>query len=123
MSLAEAVAQVLERFSSVTFNGAPLRVSDDSNKLSPPCVWLPVPGLDFSFHKGTAVVHWTAYLVAPSNNTLSVSATLSGLLDAVVGLFPYTEARAQPLSLPGGGQPSPSYQVTWQSRIQIGSVA
>jgi hypothetical protein len=122
MGLAEAVAQVLERFSSITFNGAPLRVFDDSSLVNPPCVWVPVPGLEFSFHKGTAVATWTAYLVAPNNNTLSVSQTLSALLDAVAGLFPFTEARAQPLNLPGGGPPHPSYAVTWQSRIQIGAL-
>jgi hypothetical protein len=121
MSLAEAVAQVLERFSSLTFNGTPLRVYDDSNLVNPPCVWLPVPGLEFAFNKHTAVVTWTVYLVAPNNNTLSVSQTLSQLLDVVAGLYPFTEARAQPLSLPGGGPPNPSYSVTWQSRIQIGA--
>lgn len=121
MALAEAVAKVLERFSSVDFNGAPLRVYDDSNLINPPCVWLPVPGLEFAFHKGTAVVSWTAYLVAPNNNTLSISQTLSQLVDAVTGLFPFIDARAQPLNLPGGGQPHPSYAVTWQSRIQIGA--
>jgi hypothetical protein len=121
MGLAAAVADVLARFSSCTFNGAPLRVFDDSNLVNPPCVWVPVPQLEFAFNKATAVATWTAYLVAPNNNTLSVSQTLSQLLDVVAGLFPFTEARAQPLSLPGGGPPHPSYQVTWQSRIQIGA--
>lgn len=121
MALAEAVSQVLERFSSLTFNGAPMRVYDDSNLINPPCVWLPVPGLELAFHKGTAVVTWTVYLVAPNNNTLSVSQTLSQLLDAVAGLFPFTEATAHPLTLPGGGPPHPSYAVTWLSRIQIGA--
>jgi hypothetical protein len=121
MGLAEAVAKVLERFSSVTFNGAPLRVSDDSAQVNPPCVWVPVPGLDFNFQKGQMEATWSAYLVAPNNNTLSVSQTLSELLDAVSGLFPFTTATAHPLLLQGGGQPHPSYQLTWHSRIRIGA--
>jgi hypothetical protein len=121
MGLAEAVAQVMERFGSVTYQGHPLRVFDDSNNVNPPCVWLPVPELEFVFHKGTMEVTWTAFLVAPNNNTLSVSQTLSELIDAVAGLFPFLEARAQPLTLREGAQPVPTYQVTWQSRIKIGA--
>jgi hypothetical protein len=72
MGLAEAVAQVLERFGSLTFQGSPLRVFDDSNNVNPPCVWLPVPELEFVFHKGTMEVTWTAFLVAPAITALSV---------------------------------------------------
>ena len=119
--LAEAVAQVLARFQTITYNGAPLRVFDDSNNVNPPCVWVPVPDIEFVFHKGTLEVDWSAYLVAPNNSTLSVSQTLSELVDAVAGLFPFLEARAVPLNLQGGGQPNPAYQLTWQSRIKIGA--
>jgi hypothetical protein len=121
MGLAQEVAQVLERFGSVTFQGFPLRVFDDSNNVNPPCVWLPVPELEFTYHKGTADITWTAFLVAPNNNTLSVSQTLSELIDSVAGLYPFLEARAQPLTLREGAQPVPTYQLTWHSRIKIGA--
>lgn len=121
MGVAQEVAKVMERFGSVDFQGAPLRVFDDSNNVNPPCVWLPVPALEFYFHKHTMEVTWTAFLVAPNTNTLSVSQTLSALVDAVAGLYPFLEARAQPLTLREGAQPVPTYQLTWQSRIQIGA--
>lgn len=121
MGLGEAVQEVLTRFASATFNGAPLRVFDDSNNVNPPCVWVPMPELVFTFHRGTIEVTWQAFLVAPNNNTLSVSATLSGLIDAVAGLYPFLEARAQPLTLREGAQPVPTYLLTWQSRIKIGA--
>lgn len=121
MGLAEAVAAVLAGFATRTLNGVPLRVTDDSNLVNPPCVWVPMPGLAFRFSKGCLEASWQAYLVAPNTSTTSVSETLSGLLDAVVGLYPFEEASAVPLSLPGGGQPAPSYQLTWSSRIPIGA--
>jgi hypothetical protein len=121
MGLAAAVDTVLATFRSAQWNGAPLRVFDDSALVNPPCVWLPVPDLAFRFHKGCIEVTWTAYLVAPPSSTTSVSSTLSGLLDAVTGLFPFLDATATPLTLPGGGQPAPSYQVTWNDRIPIGA--
>lgn len=121
MGLAEAVAAVLAGFESRTFNGVPLRVTDDSNLVNPPAVWVPMPGLTFRFSKRCIDVEWQAYLIAPNTSTTSVSAVLSGLLDAVVGLYPFEEATAQPLTLPGGGQPAPSYRLTWSARIPIGA--
>jgi hypothetical protein len=79
-----------------------------------------MPALVFRFDKGVIESTWTAFLIAPNTNTTSVSATLSGLLDAVAGLFPFREGSAQPLSLPGGGLPAPAYQLTWIDRIPIG---
>ena len=119
--LAAAVADVLNAFAGRDFRGHPIRVTDDSNVVVPPCVWVPMPALTFQFAKGCVDVVWTAYLIAPNTNTTSVSETLSGLLDAVTGLFPFREGTAQPLTLPGGGQPAPSYQVTWNARIPIGA--
>jgi hypothetical protein len=121
MGLAEAVAAVLNGFAGRTYGGRPLRVTDDSNVVNPPCVWVPMPALTFRFSKACIDVEWQAYLIAPNASTTSVSETLSGLLDAVVGLYPFTEATAQPLTLPGGGQPAPAYQLTWTSRIPIGA--
>jgi hypothetical protein len=121
MGLAAAIDDVLSGFAGLTFRGHPLRVFDDANNVNPPCVWLPMPALTFRFSKGCIEVVWTAYLIAPPTNTLSVSATLSELLDTVTGLHAYLEAVAQPLSLPGGGQPAPAYELTWNDRIPIGA--
>jgi hypothetical protein len=118
--LAAAVAGVLEAFASRTYDGRPLRVTDDSNVVNPPCVWVPMPALVFRFEKRVIETTWTAFLIAPNASSTSVSATLSGLLDAVAGLFPFRDGTAQPLSLPGGGLPAPAYQVTWLDRIPIG---
>lgn len=122
MGLAEAVADVLARFRAVTIDGKPLRVFDDSAKVAPPCVWVPVPDVEFQYGKRVLVVQWQAYLVAPNQSTESVSATLSALLDAVVGLFPFTSGTPFPLTLQGGGQPVPSYQLVWSARIPIGEL-
>jgi hypothetical protein len=121
MGLAEAVQTVLERFGAQTFNGAPLRVYDDSNSVNPPCIWVPMPAVEFTFYKGTMEVSWSAFLVAPNTSTVSITQTLSQLVDAVAGLFPFTDGRAQPLQLREGAQPVPTYQLSWQSRIKIGA--
>jgi hypothetical protein len=115
------MAAVLERFRTAEFQGNPVRVFDDSNNVNPPCVWVPMPEVAFSFHKGTMEVTWTAFLVVPASSTVSISEALSGLTDAITGLFPYTDGRPQPLRLREGAQPVPAYQLTWQSRIKIGA--
>lgn len=120
MGLAQAVEDVLAAFRSVELDGHPLRAFDDSAQVNPPCVWLPVPALEFLYGKRVVVVSWQAYLVAPNSSTKSVTPTLSELVDAVVGLYPFTDGTPTPLTLPGGGQPVPSYQLAWSSRIPIG---
>jgi hypothetical protein len=120
MGVAAAVADVLNAFASRSVDGRPLRVTDDSNVVVPPCVWVPMPALVFRFDKRVIEATWTAFLIAPNTNTKSVSETLSGLLDAVSGLYPFRDGTATPLTLPGGGQPAPSYQLTWTNRIPIG---
>lgn len=121
MGLAAAVQEVLTTFRAVTLpTGAQLRAFDDSATVSPPCVWVPVPAIEFQFGKRVLDVTWQAFLVAPNTSTQSVTATLSGLVDAVTGLFPYTSGNPQPLTLPGGGQPVPAYQLTWSARVPIG---
>lgn len=119
--LADAVADVLAAFAGRTLNGDPLRVTDDSNVVNPPAVWVPMPSLTFLFSKRCIEAEWSAFLVAPNTSTTSVSATLSGLLDAVIGLYPFVDADPQPLTLPGGGLPAPSYRLTWTSRIPMGA--
>jgi len=118
--LAEA-ADVLATFRTVELDGNRLRAFDDASQVNPPCVWLPVPSLDFQYGKRVVVVTWQAYLVAPNSSTQSVTPRLSELVDAVVGLYPFMSGTPLPLSLPGGGQPVPSYQLTWSSRIPIGA--
>lgn len=121
MGLALALGDVLTTFRSATLpDGSSLRVFDDSAQVNPPCVWVPVPAVTFQFGKRVLDVTWQAYLVAPNSSTKSVSSTLSDLVDAVTGLFPFTDGSPQPLTLPGGGQPVPSYQLTWSARIPIG---
>jgi hypothetical protein len=122
MGLAEAVADVLAKFRTATINGKPVRVFDDSAKIAPPCIWLPVPNVEFHYGKRVLIVEWQAYLVAPNQSTESVSATLSALVDAVTGLFPFTGGTPYPLTLQGGGQPVPSYQLVWSARIPIGDI-
>lgn len=118
--LADAVAAVVATFRALEFDGAPLRVFDDSTHVNPPCVWLPVPAVVFRFDKRRLEVTWTAFLIAPNTTTRSVSAVLSELLDTVAGTYPFIDATAQPLTLPGGGQPVPTYQLTWRSTVPIG---
>jgi len=121
MGLAVALGDVLTRFRSATLAGEPLRATDNSAQVNPPCVWVPVPSVDFQYGKRVLVVEWQAYLVAPNQSTASVPTTLSDLVDAVVGLFPFTSGTPYPLTLQGGGQPVPSYQLTWSARIPIGA--
>lgn len=120
MGLAQAVADVLAAFRAVDLGEHKLRAFDDASNVNPPCVWLPVPALEFQYGKRVVVVTWQAYLVAPNSSTQSVTPTLSELVDAVVGLFPFTDGTPTALTLPGGGQPVPSYQLAWSSRIPIG---
>lgn len=121
MGLAAALDAVLGKFRTVDVNGAPLRAFDDSGQVNPPCVWVPVPSIEYQFGKGVLQVEWQAYLVAPNQALTSVSPTLSALVDAVAGLFPFTSGTPFLLTLPGGGQPVPSYQLTWNDRIPIGA--
>lgn len=118
--LAEGVQDVLDRFRSATLNGNPLRVTSDAGQITPPCVWVPAPDIDFQFSKRCLDVSWSAYLVAPNQSLASISPTLSDLVDAVTGLFPFTTGRPQLLTLQGGGQPVPSYLLTWSARVPIG---
>jgi hypothetical protein len=119
--LADAVGDVLAAFAGRSLNGHALRVTDDSNVVNPPAVWVPMPTLTFQFSKRCMEAEWSAFLVAPNTSTVSVSATLSALLDAVLGLYPFIDATPQPLTLPGGGLPVPAYHLTWSSRIPIGA--
>jgi hypothetical protein len=120
MGLAQAVEDVLARFRSVELSDGALRATDDSSKLVPPCVWLPVPAVEFQYGKRVLVVSWQAYLVAPASSTQSVTPRLSELVDVVAGLFPFVDGTPTALTLPGGGQPVPSYQLAWSARIPIG---
>ena len=100
MGLAAALDQVLATFRAVQLpDGSQLRAFDDSAQVTPPCVWVPVPTLEFNFSKRVASVTWDAYLVAPPSSTKSVSPTLSQLVDAVTGLFPFTTGQPQLLTL------------------------
>jgi len=116
MGLHAEVQAVLARFRELG-----LRAFDDSGKVDPPCVWIPTPALEFNFGKGQISITWQAYLVAPNQNLTSVSPSLSELVDAVSGAFPFTEGEPYSLTLPGGGQPVPAYQLTWSSRSKIGA--
>jgi hypothetical protein len=120
MGLVSAVADVLATFRTVNVNGSPLRAFDDSGQVNPPCVWVPVPSVVFQFGKRVLEVEWQAYLVAANSSLVSVSSTMSEMVDAVTGLYPFRTGTPYPLSLPGGGQPVPSYQLTWSARIAIG---
>jgi hypothetical protein len=119
--LAAAVAEVLAKFRAVELgNGFHLRAFDDSAQVTPPGVWLPVPAIRFQYGKRVIEVDWQAYLVAPNSSTQSVTPTLSELVDAVAGLFPFTDGTPTPLTLREGAQPVPSIQLVWSSRIPIG---
>lgn len=119
--LADAIADVLATFRAVQLpDGSQLRATDDSAQVTPPTVWVPVPTIEFNYSKRVLNVTWQAYLVAPASSTKSVTPTLAQLVDAVAGLFPFTTGQPQLLTLQGGGQPVPSFQVTWLARITIG---
>jgi len=122
MGLAAAVDGVLATFRAVELpDGSQLRAFDDSAQITPPCVWLPVPSIEFQYSKRVLSVTWQAFIVAPPSSTKSVTPTLSQLVDAVSGLFAFTDGSPQLLTLQGGGQPVPSYRITWLARIPIGA--
>lgn len=121
--LADAVAQVVARFRTVTVNGSPLRCTDDPNTVVPPTVWVPLPDVTFRYDKGRALVTWAAFLVASPTPKQGVqTGHLAAIIDAVTGLFPFTSGDLYNLTLPGEGQPAPAYRLQWQSVIRIGPI-
>src|SRR3954464_11071294 len=89
--LSDAMEVVLAAFRGVQVNGAPLRAVSDPADVNPPCVFVPPPDMAFQFHKGRAEVTWSAYLVAPTApRPAGGLGHLATILDALMGLFPYT---------------------------------
>jgi hypothetical protein len=121
MRLAEAYAETVAAFQALTFDGSPLRVATDENLVNPPCLYLPIPALEFRFDKGRADATWTGFLIAPNGGQGSSGFNLSGMVDAVAGLFPFIAADEYVLNLAGGGTPTRSYRITWASVIKIGA--
>jgi hypothetical protein len=121
VGLSAAIADVLAVFRNVELSdGSKLRATDNAGQVTPPCVWLPPPTIEFNYAKHVLNVTWTAYLVAPASSSLSMPTTLSQLVDIVAGLFPFTTGDPQLLTLQGAGQPVPSYELKWLARITIG---
>lgn len=115
MSLATATAEVLQ-----VFVDAGLRAVDDARDINPPCVYLMPPAGELRYGKASADVTWTAYLIVGNAGARAATKALSELVDTVAGIFPFTTFQRSPLALPGGGDPVPSYELTWKSTVLIG---
>ncbi len=119
--LSSALAEVVARFAAVTIGGKPLRVFTDPNDVTPPCVFVPLPDLAFRFAGDRARATWSAFVVGP--NAPAQTGTVENIatvLDAVAGLFPYTEGELFTLTLPGGGPAAQSYRLTWLQTMRVG---
>jgi hypothetical protein len=115
MSIATATADVLQ-----VFLDAGVRAVDDARDINPPCVYLMPPQGNLRFDRGRADATWTVYLVTGDAGARPASKALSDLLDKVAGKFSFTTFTRVALALPGGGDPLPSYELTWKSLITIG---
>jgi hypothetical protein len=119
--LSDALAAVISTFQTVRVGGTPLRAFSDPTDVTPPCVFVPLPDMAFRFSKRCLDLTWSAYLVGPNAPTARGTAeSIADVLDAVVGLFPYTSGDLYQLTLPGGGPGAPSYRLQWLDRIPIG---
>ena len=116
MSIATATAEVLQKFLD-----AGLRAVDDARDVNPPCVYLMPPQGNLRFDRSRADATWTVYLITGDAGARAATTALSDLLDKVAGQFAFTTFERIALALPGGGDPLPSYQLTWKSLITIGA--
>lgn len=116
MSIASATADVLQAFTD-----AGVRAVDDQRDINPPCVLLMPPEGSFRFDRARADVTWTAYLVTGDGGARAAVKALSDLLDKIAGIFPATTFTRRALQLPGGGDPMPAYEFTWNQLIAIGA--
>ena len=116
MSLATATAEVLQ-----VLIDAGVRAVDDARDINPPCVYLMPPQGSLRFDRGTADVTWTLYLVTGDAGARVATGALSELVDKVAGTFSFTTFERVALAVPGGGDPLPSYQLTWKSHVEIGA--
>lgn len=125
MGIATALADVVDAFRGVSVSGSaidayPLRAVSDPQDVQTPTAWIPLPDVEFQFHKGRLDVTWTAYLVAPNApKQRTTTEHLSAMIDAVTGLFPFTSGELFSLTLPGGVT-AQAYKLTWHSLIAIG---
>ena len=116
MSIATATAEILKALTD-----AGVRAVDDARDINPPCVYLTPPQGTLRFDKGKADATWTIYLVTGDAGARPATKALSDLLDKLAGRFPFTTFERVALAVPGGGDPLPSYQLTWKSLITIGA--
>jgi hypothetical protein len=116
MSLATATADVL-----AVFTAAGLRAVDDARDINPPCVFLMPPTGSLRFERGRAEVEWAAYLIVGNAGARPATKALSELIDKIAGQLPITTFELAPLALPGGGDPMPSYRLSWKSIVTIGA--
>ena len=116
MSIATATAAVLQ-----TFLDAGVRAVDDARDINPPCIYLMPPEGAFRFDRHRADVTWTAYLVTGDAGARPATKALSELVDKIAGTFSFTTFDRVGLTLSGGGDPLPSYQLTWKSTVEIGA--
>lgn len=121
MSLRGAVAAVVKRLETVSVDGQAARVFTDPQDVAPPCLFLPPPSANFTFHKNTAEATWELFLVAPTAGGNSPAFdTIYDLVDALVALgFPLASLENYSLTLPSGNV-APAIRVTWPERIRIG---
>ena len=115
MSIATATADVLQ-----ALQDAGVRAVDDARDINPPCVYLMPPQGSLRFDRGRADCTWTIYLVTGDAGARASTKALSDLIDKVAGLFSFTTFERVGLALSGGGDPLPSYRLTWKSLTPIG---
>jgi len=115
MSIATAAADVLQ-----ALQGAGVRAVDDARDINPPCVYLVPPEGSLRFDRGRADCTWTIYLVTGDAGARPATKALSDLLDKVAGTFSFTTFERVALTVPGAGDPLPSYRLTWKSLTPIG---
>ena len=116
MSLATAAADVLDKL-----QGAGVRATDDARDINPPCVFLVPPQGTLRFDRNRADCTWNLYLVTGDAGARTATRHLSDLIDQVAGLFSFTTFERFALTVPGGGDPLPSYRLTWKSLTPIGA--
>jgi hypothetical protein len=111
MTLASVMVQAIQAFTD-----AGVRATDDPRDANPPCAVVAWPTGEFLTGKGRVHLTMTAYLLVGDGGARNAMVAMSEVFGRVAGrLGSVTTFAPAGFQIPGGGDPLPAYQLTWQT--------